>query len=119
MNFTCNRKGCMQSSEAKLNLETNEVICDECGQVIDNMTEFTKRTLKQAGQVLRVKSVQQAFQVFCPTCNKNVELILDEGKAYCKTCKSPLALSATFLRTYKEQQDKARKEEHAKSKKGE
>jgi hypothetical protein len=102
MIITCNRKGCMQTTEAKLNLETNNVVCDSCGGDIENITEFTKKALKTMNQVIRVKH-KQSFQVFCKDCNKNVTMRVEEGKAYCSECKSALKISAAFMRSFTDQ----------------
>jgi hypothetical protein len=92
----------MKQSEAKLNRETDEVICMECGNPITNVSPFMKRTLKSQGQVLR--SVEKKpFQVDCTTCGakRDAELVDDGKSARCATCKSALRLSAAFIHALK------------------
>jgi Zn finger protein HypA/HybF involved in hydrogenase expression len=98
----------MQTGEAKLDVGSNEVVCEHCGNPISNITEITKRTLKSLGQVVRNKS-KKPFQAFCKTCNENVSFTLDEGKTFCKKCKSALQLSPHFLRSFELYGDKEEK----------
>lgn len=97
MLLDCTTKGCLQKTEAKLDLDTNEVICDECGNKIENVTRFTKKALKDLGQIVRNKS-RQPFQALCKNCNANRELFIEEGRAYCKTCNTQVHVTAAFLR---------------------
>ena len=102
MLISCTSKGCMKQNEAKLNRETGEVICMECGNPIANVTPFMKRALKDQGQILR--SVEKKpFQVDCATCGakRDAELTDDGKNARCVTCKSALRLSAAFLHALK------------------
>ena len=71
MLLDCTKKGCMQKTEAKLDVEKNEVICAECGSVIENITPFTKKALKSAGQILRSVN-KKPFQVMCPNCKETI-----------------------------------------------
>ena len=66
MLITCTTKGCMQVTEAKLNRDTGEVICEECGNNISNITSFSKKALSTVGQVLR----NTAKKPFSALCNK-------------------------------------------------
>jgi hypothetical protein len=98
MLITCTSRGCMKQSDAKLNRETGEVVCMECGNPITNVSPFMKRTLQAQGQVLR--SVEKKpFQVDCATCGakRDAELAEDGKSACCAVCKSALRLSAAFL----------------------
>ena len=103
--ISCNNKGCLKLSEAKLDTSTNEVICDECGGVITNIAEPMKRTLKSLGHIVRSKT-KQAFQTFCKKCKCNVEYYVDDdGKAYCKICKEPVTVSKFFQNAAKMMKD--------------
>ncbi len=97
MLLDCTTKGCRQKTEAKLDITSNEVICDECGNEIENITRFTKKALKDLGQILRSKS-KQPFQALCKTCNSNQQLFIEEGRAYCKKCSTQVHVTAAFLR---------------------
>jgi hypothetical protein len=88
----------MQSSEAKLDVATGQVICDECGGVVAGVTEQFKNILKQNGQIVRSKA-KQAFQTFCKNCKGNTDYAVDgDGKAFCKVCKQPVSVSPFFQR---------------------
>jgi hypothetical protein len=96
MLIPCSNKGCLKSSNALLNLETLEVICQECGKAIANISEPMKRVLKSSGQVIR-SNEKKAFMVLCKACNANREVVLDQNnKTICKICFGSIALQATF-----------------------
>lgn len=96
MLVNCTKKGCMQQTEAKLNRETGEVVCDSCGNPIKGVTEFAKKTLISIGQVLR--SPKTAFQAQCQNCKATRPLYMEEGKAFCKTCGTQVYVTAAFLK---------------------
>jgi NAD-dependent DNA ligase len=108
MLLDCTTKGCLQKTEAKLD-SNNNVICDECGNVIPNITRFTKKALKDLGQILRSRS-KQPFQANCPNCNKSSSLFIEENKAYCKACNTQVQVTAAFLRGLKFYLDDLEKE---------
>lgn len=101
MLITCTTKGCLSTTEAKLDRETGEVICENCGNPIIGITPFMKKTLSSIGQVLRNRT-KQAFQANCPNCNQNRSLYIKEGKAYCKVCNTQVVVSAAFLNGLKQ-----------------
>jgi len=76
----------MQTTNALLNTETLEVICQECGQSVANVSESMRRTLKSFGQILRTDQ-RKAFMMACRTCNANREVVLnDKNKTVCSVC---------------------------------
>lgn len=103
MLINCSTKGCMKQTEAKLNRQTGEVICMECGSPITNVSEYIKRVLLSQGQVLR-SAEKKSFQVHCPTCGgkRDVQLVEEgRGGAQCAVCGSDLRLSAAFIHALK------------------
>jgi uncharacterized Zn finger protein (UPF0148 family) len=86
----------MEQTEAKLNKETGEVICEGCGKPIEGITEFAKKTLLSIGQVLR--SPKKAFQSQCHQCKTSRPLYIEEGRAFCKVCGTQAHVSAAFLK---------------------
>lgn len=113
MLINCNNKGCMKTTEARLNLKTNEVVCQECGGVITNVTEFTKRTLKTMGQVIKVNE-KVPFMARCPKCAKDVSLYIKDDKAYCKECNSEVTITKAYfmgLKQYLENKEKEDQED--------
>ena len=96
MIITCNNKGCLKSSTALLNTETLEVICQECGKPITNISDSMKRVLKSSGQIIRANE-KKAFMILCKACNANREVVLDQNnKTICKLCFSPITVHASF-----------------------
>ena len=85
MLIPCNNKGCLKSSAALLNTETMEVLCSECGQVISNISEPMKRTLKSFGQIVRNLD-KKAFVVACTQCNANRQVVIDNDNTVCSVC---------------------------------
>jgi hypothetical protein len=100
MLIDCTNKGCMQKSEAKYNTETDEVICEECGQPISNITLYTKRMLASLKQVINTKRYKP-FQVNCPTCKAQREITLVGNVPHCVACNLELKLAPAFLIAYK------------------
>lgn len=106
MLIDCTTKGCMQKTEAKLDPQTNEVICEACGNPIDGITKYTKKALRDVGQILRNKT-KQPFQALCKTCNANRPLYVDgEDRAFCKICNTQVHITAAFLKGLKEHLEK-------------
>lgn len=96
MLINCTTKGCLQSTEAKLNRETGEVICEQCGNPILNITPFTKKALNSIGQVLR-SNTKKPFQAHCPQCNTHRSLFVKDEKAYCDVCGNQVPVAPAFL----------------------
>lgn len=86
----------MKDSEAKLDLDNNKVICQECGQEIDNITVFTKNALKDVGQVIK-RTKREPFQAYCSTCRELSSLYIKSKKAFCKVCNKQVVVNNIFL----------------------
>ncbi len=100
-NIQCDNKGCCKQQQPLLNVSTNEVICSECDKPILNVTDFTKRQMKQMGQISRGAKKQQAFSVKCNHCNKDGQPVLNDEKAMCAFCNKEINLSGPFLNILK------------------
>jgi hypothetical protein len=100
MLITCTTRGCLKQSEAKLIKDTGEVICEECGNAIEGITKYMKKTLESMGQVTRSVK-KQAFQALCPNCHKNQSLVIRDNKAYCKECDTQVMISSAFMQGLK------------------
>lgn len=95
MLLTCTHKGCLKLGEHKLKVQTDEVICEYCGNAIENITEYTKRVMKSSGQI--IKEVKKAFMMACKNCNANREIMLDvNNNPICKLCGSPVIVHAAM-----------------------
>jgi len=97
MLIACNNRGCLNQSSALLDKDTGEVVCQECGEVIKGISDFMKRTLKDAGQVIRT-NVKRAYMVGCSSCKANREPVYNEdNKIVCKVCHNPINLTPQFF----------------------
>jgi hypothetical protein len=88
MILRCNQ-GCKLSdgtTDGSLNIETNEVVCNTCGNNIQGISEFAKISMKNIGDIKRVNK-KKAFVFPCKTCDKNVETEITAGKVIGKGCK--------------------------------
>lgn len=80
--LSCTNKGCYEPGYHKLDVESNQVICDECGQEVE-VSPYMKKMLKSNGQVFR--KVKTAKEVVCPHCKAaDVPVLLDYGKDVCE-----------------------------------
>jgi len=76
----------MQTTNALLDTNTLEVVCQDCGDNIANVAESMKRTLKSFGQIIRDNS-RKAFMMACRNCNANREIVLDhDDNTVCSIC---------------------------------
>ncbi|MHA2216341.1 MAG: hypothetical protein ACXACY_10405 [Candidatus Hodarchaeales archaeon] len=96
MLLDCTVRGCLQTTEAKLDRETGEVICDACGNNIPNVTPYIKKALNSVGQVIRSR-IKKPFQVMCPQCKTHRSLFVKNDQAFCRACGTQVAISAAFL----------------------
>jgi len=99
MLIDCTTRGCLKQNEAKLDVSTDKVICEECGNEIA-VTRFTKKALKDLGQIVRGKE-KKPFQALCKNCNANKSLYVSEDKAYCEDCRSQVHITPAFLQGLK------------------
>lgn len=86
----------MQQSNALLDEEAGNVVCQECGDPIDNISEAMKRTLKSFGQIVRSEQ-RKAFMLACKSCHANREVVLNQdNETICKQCHQPLTIHPAF-----------------------
>jgi len=94
--INCNNKGCFKTQEPKLKIDTNEVICSECGGTISNVSDFTKRQMKSLGQVVKESAQKKAFAVKCDSCKTSDTPIVENDAFICKKCKQKINISPIF-----------------------
>lgn len=88
MILRCNQ-GCKYSdgtTDGSLNVDTNEVVCNNCGDTIKGISDFAKLSMKTTGDIKRSNN-RKAFVFPCKTCNKKVEADVSAGKVSGKDCK--------------------------------
>lgn len=97
MLLNCDNKGCFKSSNALYDKDSGEVICQECGNGITNVSEAMKRTLLSFGQIVRTEQ-RKGFLMACRSCNANRQIVLNQhGDTICKQCHTPIAVQKAFL----------------------
>lgn len=77
--------GCKKQSTTtiKLDLDKNEALCEECGEVIP-VSVFTKNSLKLQNKVYKKAKDSLAYK--CDTCNLVVPVNIVDGKVVGKNC---------------------------------
>ncbi|KKN17598.1 hypothetical protein LCGC14_0964310 [marine sediment metagenome] len=102
MLISCNNKGCLKGSSALLKEDTMEVICQECGLPITNISDSMKRALKSFGQIVR-SNERKASLLHCRSCRANRDIVLDQNNnTVCKICYSPITITPAFKMTMEE-----------------
>ncbi len=100
--LTCSNTGCYKmTSDSLLDEESNQVICSECGKPIENISDFTKRSMRGMGKVVKTIG-KAAFCVTCKKCERRGQPSIEDNKAVCFNCKEPLALTRQFENTFRE-----------------
>lgn len=75
-------KGCAfkkGTTTGSVDVEQDIVICNYCGDSIDGISSFAKKSMIQAGNVVK-NDKRKAFQFDCLTCEKTVETELVSGE---------------------------------------
>jgi len=89
MLFSCNKK-CPKSSsyttEGKLDVELNEVICQDCGDVIEGISKFAKTSMRILKDIVRKNKKPFVFE--CLSCNRNVKALVKDGVVVGESCES-------------------------------
>ena len=86
MLLSCNQR-CKKSNwttDASLDLDRNEVVCNKCGDDLKNVSEFTKQSMKRNKDIITV--AKKAFMFDCKNCNKKVETVIVNGVPLGKNC---------------------------------
>jgi len=72
-------------TDASLDLDTNNAMCNECGEVLTDVSEYSKLSMKTNGDILRTKK-KKAFVFPCQTCNEDVETEFVSSRLVGKAC---------------------------------
>ena len=89
---------CGNPVEAKLDVETDKVMCQNCNKEIENISDFTKHSMKLRGDVVKHEAGMVppgGMKVECSTCHKPMVALLDkrDDECYCPKCNAKVALS--------------------------
>ena len=85
----CNPK-CRNSdgmTDSSLDIDSNQAMCNECGEVLGGVSEFAKLAMKTNGDIIRSKD-RKAFMFPCLTCDKSVETQFVSGVLVGKECQN-------------------------------
>ena len=80
----CNVK-CHTTVSASLDVDADEVICGECGSALDNVSKYSKLSMKTNGDILRSKN-KKAFVFYCEAHDDHVETVYKESRLVGKSC---------------------------------
>ena len=83
----CNPK-CKQSNgqtDCSLDVETNNAVCNTCGDILNDVSEFSKLAMKTNGDIIR-NTKTKAFTFPCNTCDKKVQAAIVNGIVVGKNC---------------------------------
>ena len=97
----CPGKRCNTTRDHKLKVESNEVVCMDCGETNNSANEFIKHAMKSSGEVLRSVQARKAFMYRCAKCLVDRSAKIVDEQAVCEVCLQPLNLSAPMVEAVK------------------
>lgn len=86
--MNCTNKGCGQYQEPYYDASDNNVYCSLCNKTIDNVTQFSKNTMKSSKQVK--KKAQVSYSVKCTKCNNEDRPKLVGNEIVCSNCNNQI-----------------------------
>lgn len=75
------------TTDASLDVESNNAMCNECGEVISHVSSYSKISMKANGDIIRAKN-RKAFMFPCETCDNHVEATFSNSKLVGKNCQN-------------------------------
>ena len=73
------------TTDASLDVDSNNAVCNTCGEVVDHVSSYSKLSMKANGDILRAKN-RKAFVFHCEACDLNVEAEFRGSRLSGKTC---------------------------------
>lgn len=98
----CPSRKCNTTRDHKLQLDTYDAICMDCGEINNMITSFTKNAMKSSGDIYRSVTTKKAFTYKCPKCTLDRGVKIVDEKALCETCLQPLNLSSPMIEAVKQ-----------------
>ncbi len=98
----CPGKKCNTTRDHKLKVDTAEVICMDCEEVNNVVSDYMKIAMKASGDVYRTVTKKKAFTYKCPRCTVDRGVKIIDEQAVCEACQQPLNLSAPMLQAIKQ-----------------
>ncbi len=96
----CNGKKCNTTREHKLKADTNEVMCLDCEEPNNAVSEFMKNAMKSSGDLYRTTQ-KKSFMYKCSKCTIDRPAKIIDEQAVCASCHTPLNLSTPMLEVLK------------------
>lgn len=92
---------CNKTTDAKLRKETEVVICGDCGQQIENITQFIVNAMRTNREFIEEK--KQSFSFPCKSCGQRQSglVTLDGKQVVCSVCEEELQVSPFMRLTMK------------------
>jgi hypothetical protein len=73
------------TTDASLDVDTNNAICNECGEILVGVSKYSKLSMKTTGDILRSKK-KKAFVFYCETHDDHVETTFSNSVLIGKSC---------------------------------
>lgn len=87
MIIKCNLK-CRESdgfTDGSLDISSNDVVCNNCGEVLSEVSSYAKLSMKTNGDIVRNKN-KRAFMFPCNSCERPMEAEVKAGVIIGKDC---------------------------------
>lgn len=97
----CPSRKCNTNRDQKLKVDTGEVICMDCNEVNNTITDIMKSAMKGLGEVYRTVKSKKAFMYKCPKCTIDRGAKIVDDQALCEACSTPLNLNAPTIEAIK------------------
>ncbi len=85
---SCHNKCKRGTTNASLDVESDQVICTYCGDPLDNISSYAKKSMKATGDIIRKKK-GKAFSFKCQTCKTEKEVMVIDDQCCGKECATP------------------------------
>ena len=82
---SCRQNGGM--TDASLDVKDDCVICNDCGEVLENISSYTKASMKRVGDIIRRKN-RKAFTFSCKECGESMDVKVEGDRVIGSQCDS-------------------------------
>ena len=111
-NLKCKNKDCKNrggTTNALYDPELEEAVCEEYGEVLIDVTDYGKRTMKSLGDIIK-RERKKAFEFKCEHCGDRVSVVVDkDGNVIGAGCKDnencKFNITNTMINTIKTMQN--------------
>ena len=82
-NTSCRQNGGM--TDASLDVKDDCVICNDCGEVLNDISSYTKASMKRVGDIIRRKN-RKAFTFSCKECGEAMPVMVEGDRVVGAQC---------------------------------